>query len=285
MKLIWNTNKELNSFWGEYHYNNSKKWIFELLENIEFEEIGSIRNIVPSEKIIIVDSELPRKQNFYSNLFKNHKNLFLIHLGDEGGQEYNDKFYNNFKHIFRPFFLKKFKTNKKITFIPLGYKTGKITNDIKLIDRKYIWNFMGTIHGASRYDMTYQNKMIKPNFVNITKNFSGDGTISGNDYYEIQRNSKFSLVPHGYLHPETYRLYEGLECGSIPIIENPYNFFDDIFPKNHFYKINLWNEARNIIEKLINDRNKLTYISKLNYDWWINFKKNLRNKIKDIIHV
>ena len=90
---------------------------------------------------------------------------------------------------------------------------------------------MGTIHGASRFDLIHQNKNIKPNFINITKKFGGENTMSSKDYYNVLNNCCFSLVPHGYLHPETYRLYESLECGSIPIIENPYNFFNNFLPR------------------------------------------------------
>ena len=36
-KLIWNTQKNSKSFWGEYHYNASSNWIFYLLEKIKYE--------------------------------------------------------------------------------------------------------------------------------------------------------------------------------------------------------------------------------------------------------
>ena len=111
MKLFWNTNNQSSSFWGDYHQKNSKTWIYELLENIEFVEIDDLSKIDSNEKIIIVDSELPNKQDFYLNTFKNFKNLYLIHLGDEGGIEYNEAFYLNFKHVFRTFHLNKFSNN------------------------------------------------------------------------------------------------------------------------------------------------------------------------------
>ena len=45
MKLFWNTNNQSSSFWGDYHQKNSKTWIYELLENIEFVEIDDLSKI------------------------------------------------------------------------------------------------------------------------------------------------------------------------------------------------------------------------------------------------
>ena len=106
-----------------------------------------------------------------------------------------------------------------------------------------------------------------------------------NIYYNILNQCTFSLVPHGYLHPETYRLYESLECGSIPIIENPYNFFDK-FLKNHpFYSISVWSEAKEKIENLVKDQNKLNEVADKTQEWWVNYKKELKDNIIKILNV
>ena len=95
MKLFWNTNKNLNTFWGNYHANNSKEWIFNILKKLNISEIDNLETILNNEKIIIVDSELSNKNNFYKNLLNKTKNIFLIHLGDEGGTETKNYIYNN----------------------------------------------------------------------------------------------------------------------------------------------------------------------------------------------
>ena len=92
-------------------------------------------------------------------------------------------------------------------------------------------------------------------------------------------------MPHGYVHPETYRLYESLECGSIPIIENPYNFFNNFLPNNHFYSISIWLESKDIIEKIRNDKTKLKELSTKNLSWWNEYKTQLKNKISKVINV
>ena len=98
-------------------------------------------------------------------------------------------------------------------------------------------------------------------------------------------NTIFALVSHGYFHPETYRMYEALESGCIPIIENPHKIFNKFLPKNPMIEIQLWNESTRIIEELINDKNKLKNISATINNWWSNYKSNLRKEIKEKLYV
>tara|TARA_B100000965_G_scaffold403395_1_gene431370 strand:+ start:294 stop:1148 length:855 start_codon:yes stop_codon:yes gene_type:complete len=284
MKLFWNCHLYNDSFWGEYHYKNSKAWVDYIFGSINFEEVKDINQVKSDERLIIVDSEIFKKKLFYEKLLEKNKKIYLLHLGDEGGKV-NKNFYSNFIHVFRTFYFNSFANNPRITFIPIGYKTGPVKNLINLNERKYIWNFLGTIHGASRYDLMFQNKNIKPNYINITKKFGGQNSLGPKEYYEVMGDTTFSLVSHGYYHPETYRLYESLESGCIPIIENPHNFFDTFLPKNPIIKINLWKESREIIEDLnSNDKKKLDLCNSIQ-EWWLNYKLSLKSEIKKILNV
>ncbi len=65
---------------------------------------------------------------------------------------------------------------------------------------------------------------------------------------EILSQTEFIPCPNGFVHPETYRVYEALECGCIPIVENAYKYYDRLFPNNPFIKIDKWKEAKEIID-------------------------------------
>ena len=80
MKLFWNSQNDNKSFWGEYHYKNSKKWIFDILSEIKFTEVKGLNEVNYIEPLIIVDSEVQKKGNFYNDFFKKYKNIHLIHL-------------------------------------------------------------------------------------------------------------------------------------------------------------------------------------------------------------
>ena len=44
-QLIWNTHKNFQSFWGKYHYNASRSWIFCLLKKVKYEILEDLKHI------------------------------------------------------------------------------------------------------------------------------------------------------------------------------------------------------------------------------------------------
>jgi len=98
IKLFWNThnqnkpnpnksNKEnaRDKLWGLYHKDYSDKWIYEILNKIEFEVIQSEKDLESEDILIIVDSSVEKKEELYTKLELICSRMFLIHLGDESG--------------------------------------------------------------------------------------------------------------------------------------------------------------------------------------------------------
>ena len=295
MKLLWNTNKNLpvasnpgeerTVFWGNYHFVNSYPWILNLLSKLEIEIINDTQNLDENESIIIVDHMISAKESFYFELSSKVKKIFLIHLGDEGGAEKKDLIYSLCEHIWRTFSLPMFKDFKNVTSIPIGYKSDPLKEKINILKKNYKWSFLGTTHGSSRYDLLDKHKKIKPNFINLTAEFSGKKSMNTDDYYKILNNSVFAPIPHGYFHPETYRLYEALEVGCIPIIENPFKFFDDFLPNNPLPSVNSWEDSSIIIKKYLENKKELEVLGKKIQDWWIHHKENLKETFSIIKNV
>ena len=286
MKLLWNTNKNLpvgsnlgeerTIFWGNYHFVNSYPWILNLLSKLEIEIINDTQNLDENESLIIVDHMISTKESFYFDLSNKVKKIFLIHLGDEGGAEKKDLVYSLCEHIWRTFSLPMFKNFKNVTSIPIGYKCDPIKDNINILKRNYKWSFLGTTHGSSRYDLLDKHKNIIPNFINLTEDFSGKRSMDTNDYYKILNNSIFAPIPHGYFHPETYRLYEALEAGCIPIIENPFQFFDNFLPNNPLLSVNSWEDSSTIIKKYLENKKDIEILRNKINDWWTQHKENLK---------
>ena len=216
------------------------------------------------------------KESFYFDLSNKVKKIFLIHLGDEGGAEKKDLVYPLCEHIWRTFSLPMFKNFKNVTSIPIGYKCDPKKDKINILKRNYKWSFLGTTHGSSRYDLLDKHKNIMPNFINLTEDFSGKKSMDTNDYYKILNNSIFVPIPHGYFHPETYRLYEALEAGCIPIIENPFKFFDNFLPNNPLPSVNSWKDSSTIIKKYLENKKDIEIVGNKINDWWTQHKENLK---------
>ena len=99
---------------------------------------------------------------------------------------------------------------------------------------------------------------------------------------EVLASTKFIPCPYGFFHPETYRLYEALECGCIPIVEDAYKYYDRLFPNNPFLKVGRWIEAKNIIESW--EKNEIEKKREECKSWWSEYKDKLQKSIKKKIN-
>ena len=284
IKLLWNTHNQKNNtndkedrdlIWGEYHKNYSNKWIYEILSKINFQSINSDHELDNNDTLIIIDSSVEKKAEFYTKLKLLCSKIFLIHLGDETGIYDLSSVYGNCSHVWRTFCTGRYFNNKKVDCIALGYKSGVETNK-KDLKRKYKWAFIGTPHKSSRHDLLFQLSNIQPSFSYKTEKFHKK-IMDTEEMTQILTQTSFLPCPNGFVHPETYRLYEALETGCIPIVENAYKYYDRLFPDNPFLKIDKWIEAKEIVMNWSNDQiNKKMEECK---NWWHQKKLKLQDEI------
>ncbi len=293
IKLLWNTQnqikpnskdkkirekQELDYQWGFYHKKNSDKWIYEILNKVNYQIIENENKLEKDDTLIIIDSSVEEKSEFYLKLNMICSRIFLFHLGDESGVYDLSQVYKNCKYVWRTFCSNKYFQNSKIKCIPIGYKSGVLnTNENK---RKYKWAFTGTPHKSSRHDLLFQLSNIKPFFCHKTKKFDVK-IILVNEMTKILSQTEFLPCPNGFFHPETYRLYEALECGCIPIVENAYRYYDRLFPQNPFIKIDKWEEAKPTIKGWADEQIKKKREECIT--WWTEEKNKIKNNIKNLI--
>ena len=98
---------------------------------------------------------------------------------------------------------------------------------------------------------------------------------------KILSSTKFTPCPNGFVHPETYRLYESLECECVPIVEKSYNYYDRLFPNNPFIKVEKWIEAREIIKNF--DDNQINENQEKCIKWWNDYKNYIQKIFKEKI--
>ena len=294
IKLFWNThNQNINSTykqsnkkdkvdhkWGLYHKENSNGWINNILKKIQFKTIKNEKEIDEGEILIIVDSSVEKKIQLYERLKLICSKIFLIHLGDEFGIYDMSTIYNKFNFVWRGFCLNKYFRNEKVNCLPIGYKSGVFFSK-QAEERKYKWSFVGTPHKSSRHDLLFQFSSIKPSFCHKTKKFN-EKIIEVNEMSKILSSTIFIPCPNGFVHPETYRLYEALECGCIPIVENAYKYYDLLFPNNPFLKVDKWIEAKSVIKEWKDSQIKQKQEECLT--WWSKYKDQLQDFVKNKIY-
>tara|TARA_B100000315_G_C14471955_1_gene538785 strand:+ start:13 stop:903 length:891 start_codon:yes stop_codon:yes gene_type:complete len=293
IKLFWNTHNQKKSnssdkkvrekhardySWGIYHQKNSNIWIYEILKKIKYNIIENETSLEKDDRLIIVDSSLENKIDYYAKLKLICSKIFLFHLGDEGGSYDLFSVYKNCNYIWRPFCSNKYFKNNHVQCIPIGYKSGVFNK--KKDRRKYKWTFTGTPHKSSRHDLLFQFSDIVPFFCHKTERFD-EKIISVDEMSEALSLTEFMPCPNGFVHPETYRLYEALECGCIPIVEDTYQYYDRLFPNNPFIKVNKWLDARPMIKGWSSDQIKQ---KKEECEiWWKDYKNKLQDFIKNKI--
>ena len=285
IKLFWNTHNQnkpnpnksdkenaRDKQWGLYHKDYSDKWIYEILNKIEFEVIQSEKDLESEDILIIVDSSVENKEELYTKLELICSKMFLIHLGDESGVYDSSLIYNKFNYVWRAFCSSRYFNNKKVSCLPIGYKSGTLFKK-EIVERKYKWAFLGTPHKSSRHDLLFQFSDIEPSFFHKTKKFN-EKIIDVSEMSGILTSTEFIPCPNGFVHPETYRLYEALECECIPIVENAYKYYDRLFPNNPFIKIDRWIEAKPVIREWVDDqiKQKREECS----TWWSQYKNQLQ---------
>ena len=293
IKLFWNTHnlkktitddkdikkKEAIDYkWGIYHKKNSNIWIYEILQKIKYNIIDNEENLKKGDILIIVDSNPEKKIVLYNKLKLICSKILLFHLGDETGSYDLSQVYNKCNYVLRTFCSNKYFKDNHVKCIPIGYKSG--IKDIKKNNRKYKWTFTGTPHKSSRHDLLFQLADIKPFFCHKTEKFDTK-IISVEEMSEVLSSTEFIPCPNGFFHPETYRLYEALECGCIPIVENAYKYYDRLFPDNPFIKVGKWGDAKSVIKGWKKDqvKNKQEECKR----WWVNYKIYLQEMIKNKI--
>ena len=143
IKLFWNTHNQQKTItddknikkqdaidykWGIYHKKNSDIWIYEILQKIKYDVIDSEKNLEKGDILIIVDSNPEKKIEFYNKLKLICSKILLFHLGDESGAYDLSQVYKNCDYIWRTFCSNKYFKNNHIKCIPIGYKSGLVSN-------------------------------------------------------------------------------------------------------------------------------------------------------------
>ena len=294
IKLFWNTSNQrktttedknikskeaLDFKWGVYHQKNSDVWIYEILKKIKYITINSEKNLEKEDILIIVDSNPENKIELYNKLKLACSKILLFHLGDEGGSYDLTEIYNKCNYVLRTFCSNKYFKNNQVKCIPIGYKSGII--DKQKNKRKYKWAFTGTPHKSSRHDLLFQFSDIKPFFCHKTERFNTK-IISVEEMSEVLSATEFLPCPNGFFHPETYRLYEALQCGCIPIVEDAYKYYDRLFPNNPFIKVGKWVDAKPMIMGW--KKNQIEEKQKECRSWWNDYKTDLQELVKNKIN-
>lgn len=88
--------------------------------------------------------------------------------------------------------------------------------------RPYHWSFVGQ-YKLGRVDAIQQFSQLGHGYLHLTdegfvSEHSKKTALTAKHYYQILKESKFTLCPMGWVNIDTQRVYEALDAGSIPVV-------------------------------------------------------------------
>jgi hypothetical protein len=209
----------------------------------------------------------------------------LFHLSDEwysGGYQT----YSKFDFVLRNYHSKLF-VNDAIKTVPLGPGNGMM-NPLPVkpaIERRFTWAFAGQ-QTAPRLAMFNEFKNLGPyecRFSNSRK--YQPPPLDKNAFTSLLGDTIFSPCPMGNVLLETFRLYESLEMGCIPLIERrrwlPY--FDALMPGHPIPTFATWRAARCFVDAMLKNKSELANCQNIIGQWWRVYKMLLRKEVTSFV--
>lgn len=246
-----------------FYFNGGKEyglyeenWICDIFKSeISLSPLDSFETVVPDNSWFVVQRPYSELFSEYFKFLQSYNiNFKVLHLSDEFSKDSIDYYsYNNCKAVIRNYLRDDTPNLPHIFTIPLGYHY-KGTLQKTFNDRKLVWSF----HGTNWFD---RSKILEnicnliPHHIHFTNDWNHPDQTSKNQYLAMLSNSKFCPILRGN-NIETYRLYEALEVGTIPIyvrIPDDSKFWKLISSKLNLYELDTWDKAKEIIIIFLNN--------------------------------
>jgi GR25 family glycosyltransferase involved in LPS biosynthesis len=263
---------------------------------IEFIEVNQTTDIPDGGTLIY--QKIPGKQHEIARLFTSvldqihalGRTVRLLHYSDEFGNDLID-LYNHpaVKHVFRNYTRTDLHKYKNVTVLPLGYTNhrGGYTNNgtTAIKDRKLLWSFVGSADRPGRIEALTALKTInKPHLCELKETWSTPNKCDATTYVKILQDTIFVPCLRGSCALESYRMYEALEHGAIPVYvasESPHGMADEykaLFNSNSkcpLLAFPSWEAAATILPKLAENAEVLEKHRKTVLDWWQSVKDHM----------
>jgi hypothetical protein len=270
MKVIW--------------YNASKgNWDSGLLCSIfdkhpdKFEQHNSKELIYPDKAIVIIVGRPDVNEVSY---YLNQLNEATVILTSEEDAYFNWKALPQRHEYWTQYYHpnKSGIATRLLLGAPNRIKDYKINLDLP---KKYLWSFVGQVQNPSRQQCVDVLKTLPDGFLHIVEAFGGQGNgIEYQEYLDIMCQSKCVICPSGSMCVDSFRFYEAIECGAIPITEKrsprdskDFDYWLECGIPDKFVRVESWKQISNLTDTNFDD------MKTLSLNWWNGYKQELENKL------
>ena len=234
--------------------------------------------------VFVTRMDLPKWIPIFDTFSKEGRNFYVIHISDEFGKD-DISWYNlpTCKGVIRNYYREDANQPHVIT-LPLGYAQGTHTKLMKSVAKDLVWSFEGT-GWFGRNEKLAELKSIVPNHCVLHPDWNSPNQKSRAEYASLIARSQFVPIIRGN-NVETFRLYECLEAGSVPIYVRESG--DDLYWKWLTSKIKLvnipsWSIAEKYMKHFLSNPNDADRYRKGLLEQWASWKAELRATLSKII--
>jgi hypothetical protein len=262
-------------------------WLKRLLRGFSIELVEDLTQTKVVPNSIVICKRLRRLSPGLLKAIAATPGIILFHISDEW---YLDRLeaYRSFAHVLRNYHHTALQQDG-ITQIPMG--PGRSAGgqlDIRPTgERVYKWCFLGNL-ASTRGSLVHHLEDVKPGYLHITgTRHQSAKWLSPEDYFGILRNTIFVPCPMGNVNLESFRLYEALDCGGIPIVERrPWlDYFTELLGPHPLPSVCHWRDAPSLMRALSSNPARLRDKQVEVGEWWQRLEANISRKITDVINV
>jgi len=267
-------------------------WIREVFADVDHDEIVDRKySVFVDNSIIVVEGSQSEKYlPYFNSLHAMGYKFGVVVLSDETTTS-STVYYPEVKFVLRNYWRTEYEKYKNVRPIPLGYARGfwKDCADKTIkpaSERKYNWAFAGEISGdkPTRSAMYQAMMRVPQGYVHTVSYFYAPDCLPKEQYRTLLLDTIFAPASMGYCSQDTFRIYEALESGCIPIVEKfPSDYFANLFGSYPFLSVNSWDEAPVLINELLADPVNLENLRAKCYQWWLDYKKQLKQDLGTFI--
>lgn len=205
-----------------------KEWVSELLEDklpFAIQEIELGGSCCEKPIVIVQRPHIEKYKILLEQWNDQKKDFYVFHVSDEYGKD-DISFYTlphclGVVRIYQRADIPE-SVKHKVLVIPLGYhwtlherSDDPLNKTPRLPFRNVRWSFYGT-QWANRKEFLEPFKTIEPHSLKFLDSWDSPEKLSRNQYMATLLDSVFVPCPPGN-NVETFRLYEALECGCLPV--------------------------------------------------------------------
>ena len=210
--------------------------------------------------MIVVDNRIvPEKAFYYREAFEAGYRIILVHLSDEAFID-DTGIYKYCDGVVRNYYSEILAGDARVHFIPLGCKAGfggpggaqKSAPQKSAGARKYLWSFAGDAKKSTRAEMLKAMKGVADGYTHLTEGFGSADALATPAYRALLDESVFVPSPCGWSNLESFRTYEALEAGCIPIVETRpgFDYYTALLGANPIPAFASWDKAAAFMKKL-----------------------------------